>query len=100
MKAETHINVDAPTEIPQVRYRDLGRMPYKEAWDLQEQLLQENVAIKTANRKFPDQPIQSTVNHLLFCDHPHVYTLGKSGSLDNLLLNEAEMVERGIEFYK
>lgn len=86
--------------LPSVEFRDLGRKEYKETWDLQEQLLSENVRIKTENRKFPERETQYTLNHLLFVEHPPVYTLGKSGSLDNLLLNEAEMEERGIQFYK
>jgi lipoyl(octanoyl) transferase len=88
------------TQLPTVEFRDTGRMGYKTAWDLQEELLADNVRIKTENRKFPERERQYTTNHLLFVEHPPVYTLGKSGSLDNLLLNEAEMAERGIEFYK
>lgn len=100
MSTQPQVNSESKVKLPQVYYRDLGRMRYQEAWDLQEELLQENVRIKTHNRKFPDEPAQPTVNHLLFCDHPHVYTLGKSGSLDNLLLSEAEMQERKIDFFK
>lgn len=86
--------------LPLVEFSDLGRKEYKETWDLQEQLLADNVRIKTENRKFPENETQYTRNHLLFVEHPPVYTLGKSGSLDNLLLNEAQMEERGIKFYK
>ena len=86
--------------LPTVQYRDLGRFRYQEAWDLQEQLLSENVRIKTENRRNPEREPEPTVNHLLFVEHPPVYTLGKSGSLDNLLLTEAELEQHGIEFYK
>lgn len=84
---------------PTVVFRDLQHMRYQEAWDLQEQLLRDKVDLKIANRKDPEHQ-QTPTNHLLFVEHPHVYTLGKSGSLDHLLLNEAQMAERGIEFFK
>lgn len=81
-----------------VEYRDLGAMPYKEAWDLQTALHQEIVAQKLAHRgqepgSYPQR------HHLLFVEHPPVYTLGKSGSMENLLLSAAEMEARGIAFY-
>ena len=93
-------------------YKDLGLIAYKEAWDYQEQLLQENVAVKAALRNLimdagaenpdiiPGNRKLSTVNHLLFCEHPFVYTLGKSGSMDHVLLNEQQLEERDIQFYK
>jgi|SRR6218665_71490 len=87
----------------EVAFRDLGQMAYKEAWDYQEQLLQQAVAIKTALRNQADDGITSlleTGHHLLFVEHPPVYTLGKSGDLSNVLLSEDEMSERGIGFYK
>lgn len=85
---------------PHVRFHDLGKMRYQEAWDYQETLLQEGVRAKTDNRKFPDMPTRPVHNHLIFCTHPPVYTLGKSGDMANLLLNEDQMAEKGIEFYK
>jgi len=83
-----------------VRYQDLGRMPYQKAWDYQQQLLKQVVDTKLANRHL--DPKQQTFNphHLLFCDHPPVYTLGKSGSMDHLLLNETQLKANGIEFFK
>lgn len=84
---------------PHVFFQDLGNIRYQDAWDYQEKLLKQGSDQKLFNRKNPDAAIPP-VNHLLFVEHPHVYTLGKSGSLDNLLLNESEMKERGIEFYK
>jgi lipoyl(octanoyl) transferase len=85
-------------EQPFVRVRDLGLIDYKQAWDLQEELLKEAVDLKISNRKnetdfLPDQ-------HLLFCEHPHVYTLGKSGAQENLLLDEAHLQEIDAQFYK
>lgn len=85
---------------PTVAFHDWGLVRYQAAWDRQEQLLQAGVTVKTNNRKFPDQPQLVPQNHLVFCEHPHVYTLGKSGSMDNLLLSEAQLEERGIDFYK
>jgi len=85
---------------PSVRFEDLGRMGYQEAWDYQEKLLKVGVDQKLQNRKQKDQPDIVPQNHLLFVEHPPVYTLGKSGSMDNLLLNEVQMEEEGIEFYK
>ena len=82
-----------------VIFRDLGLTEYKQAWDLQESLLKETVNIKTQNRKQPETPLP-TQNKLLFVEHPHVYTLGKSGDLKNLLLNPEEMEERHISFHK
>jgi lipoyl(octanoyl) transferase len=85
---------------PVVHFHDWGLTRYQDAWDRQEALLQEGVLIKTNNRKFPDDPARTPANHLVFCEHPHVYTLGKSGSMDNLLLNEQQLAERQIDFHK
>ncbi len=85
---------------PTVKFLDWGLVRYQEAWERQDVLLTEGVVIKTNNRKFPDQPALTPKNYLVFCEHPHVYTLGKSGSLDNLLLSEAQLAEKGIDFYK
>ncbi len=81
-----------------VIFRDLGHMDYQEAWDLQEQLFSEIVSRKTANRSGVD--VAPTPNYLLFVEHPHVYTLGKSGDLSNLLLNESQLAAKGARFYK
>ena len=85
---------------PIVTFHDWGLTRYQEAWDRQEVLLQEGVLIKTNNRKFPENPALTPGNHIVFCEHPHVYTLGKSGSMDNLLLNEQQLLERGIDFHR
>ncbi|MBK9449594.1 MAG: lipoyl(octanoyl) transferase LipB [Bacteroidetes bacterium] len=91
-----------PTAVkkPTVKFLDWGLVRYQEAWERQDVLLTEGVVIKTNNRKFPDQPTLTPKNYLVFCEHPHVYTLGKSGSLDNLLLSEAQLAEKGIDFFK
>ncbi len=85
---------------PQVTFQDWGLVKYQAAWERQEALLQVGVAIKTENRKHPENPQKTPVNTLVFCEHPHVYTLGKSGSIDNLLLNEAQLAEKEIDFHK
>ncbi len=75
-----------------VSFQDLGTMPYQEAWDYQETLFGKNVAVKLAARKAEVEgnavPLAETRDYLLFVEHPHVYTLGKSGHLDNLLADE------------
>lgn len=87
----------------QVIFSDWGEIDYKSAWDKQEVLLLENVAIKTAARKEnadQDPMLLPTTNHLIFCEHSAVYTLGKSGNISNVLLTDEEMSEKGIEFYR
>ena len=84
-------------------FRDLGIIDYKSAWDYQENLLQENLAIKASARtNAVDVPprLLPTTHHLLFCEHPPVYTLGKSGHMENLLLSIEQMEERGVSFFK
>ncbi|MFN8347103.1 MAG: lipoyl(octanoyl) transferase LipB [Spirosomataceae bacterium] len=83
-----------------VRFEELGLTDYQQAWDYQEKLLAENVALKAKNRSLPPAQQQATANHLLFCQHPHVYTLGKSGHLENLLLSETQLDEVQATFYK
>lgn len=77
-----------------VFFRDLNVIEYRQAWDYQESLLQENVKAKTGGHG------EQTVHHLLFCEHPPVITLGKSGHPENLLVNEATLAERGIGYYR
>lgn len=84
--------------MQQVVFRDLGLIDYKEAWDYQEKLFQEIIDIKSRNRK--EATSVATQSHLLFCEHPHVYTLGKSGDEKNLLVNEDYLKSRGATFYK
>jgi lipoyl(octanoyl) transferase len=83
-----------------VFFRDLGVMGYTEAWDYQETLLKQNVDIKTRYQAANDKSKKSTANYLLFVVHPPVYTLGKTGHEENVLLDEAELLKRGILFVK
>ncbi len=82
-----------------VKYLDLGRIKYKEAWEYQTNLHNELKEIKKYNKDLEKKERKKQKHYLLFCDHPHVYTLGKSGSMDNLLLNEKELNENEIDFY-
>ncbi len=81
-----------------IRLQDLGLKDYKETWEYQELLFKEIVDIKVKNRREATQLL--TPNHFLFVEHPHVYTLGKSGDIDNLLINEEELASKGASFYK
>jgi lipoyl(octanoyl) transferase len=84
-----------------VFFNDLGIMGYSEAWDYQESLLKKNVDVKMRFRSGKmGQHNQSTTNYLLFVEHPPVYTLGKTGHEENVLLDEGELKERGILFVK
>jgi len=86
----------------EVVFRDLGLIPYAEAWDLQTRVHQELIERKAAFRKAGNTgiPVLAPKHTLLFCEHPPVYTLGKSGSMDHLLLDEAALGREGIEFFK
>ena len=77
---------------PPIIVTDLGRIGYREAWDYQEKLFHENMENKIHGRR--------TKNYLIFCEHKHVYTLGKSGSENNLLVNNAQLQKLGVEFFK
>lgn len=80
--------------------RNLGKIDYKDAWDYQEKLFKEVIDVKLANRELPGSQQTETTNYLLFCEHPHVYTLGKSGNEENLLLNENGLKQKDATFYK
>ena len=82
-----------------VIFKDLGIIDYKKAWDYQEELLQENVAVKSALRTDPAQRI-STKNYFLLCEHTPVYTLGKSGDISNVLMSDDELMKNNIEFFR
>ncbi|HYJ38312.1 MAG TPA: lipoyl(octanoyl) transferase LipB [Chitinophagaceae bacterium] len=101
----------------EIIYQDLGEMPYQQAWDYQESLLQKNLSIKSKALNLVsslDQPAamdikrenglmegrESTTNYLLFVEHPPVYTLGKSGKQEHVLFDETERERRGIEFFR
>ncbi|MFC5285361.1 lipoyl(octanoyl) transferase LipB [Pedobacter alpinus] len=83
----------------EVRFEDWGLLDYQQAWDKQEQLFSETVAVKIFNRNHPEEE-KATTNYLAFVEHPHVYTLGKSGKPENLLLNEKELKEKEAVYYK
>lgn len=82
----------------EIKVLELGQKDYKDTWDFQEELFQNILNIKIQNRRESgDLP---TENHLIFVEHPHVYTLGKSGDLANLLLDEKQLAEKSATFYK
>src|ERR1700753_3681592 len=93
-----------------VIFSDLGVMDYGAAWSYQEKLLQQNVRVKSEARSLKTafasgseeiaNPVLQTQNHLLFVEHPAVYTLGKSGHEENILISEENMRQNGIEYFK
>lgn len=90
-------------EARQIFYNDLGLMDYGRAWEVQDIFMQQNLRLKSewytnAERVLPAKI--NTTNYLLFCEHPHVYTLGKSGHMENLLVNENRLKELNVSFHK
>ena len=83
-----------------VRFADLGTWSYQRAWDFQEALFTEVVEQKSANRKLPEQERIATRDTLLFVEHPHVYTMGKSGDLGNLLADDERLKAIDAEFFR
>ena len=81
-----------------IQLEDLGIMPYQESWDYQERLFSEIISLKIKNKR--EGTSVATTNHFLFVEHPHVYTLGKSGSIDNLLLAQSVLKQKGARFVK
>lgn len=98
--------------MPKVLYQDWGLIDYQQAWDKQEALFAETIRIKTENRSresgvlspesaTPTQDSRlTTQDYLIFCEHPHVYTLGKSGKPEHLLLDEKGLAEKEATYYK
>lgn len=82
----------------EIKIQDLGLKDYKETWDYQEELFREILDIKIRNRR--EKLELETPNHFLFVEHPHVYTLGKSGDFSNLLIDEKKLAEIDATFYK
>lgn len=89
-----------------VQFSDLGQMDYQRAWDLQESLLQKNLAAKSAKSSLASSPGTlgesediETTHHLLLVEHPPVYTLGKSGRLEHILISEEERLNKHIDFF-
>jgi len=86
-----------------IQFEDLGNTAYDAAWDYQESLMQANLRIKARRYNTPEPVIadgEETQHHLLFCEHPHVYTIGKSGHMENLLVNDARLKEMDVSFFK
>lgn len=83
-----------------VKFIDLGKKDYKETWDFQEELFAKTVSLKIQNRQTDPESQIATENFLIFVEHPHVYTLGKSGELSHLLLDEIRLEEKEATFYK
>jgi lipoyl(octanoyl) transferase len=95
--------------MQEVLFMDLGKVEYKQVWDYQESLLQDNVRIKTAARLLAERVAAGeivegegprTSNYLLFVEHPPVYTLGKSGHMEHVLIDEDSMHKKGIQFFQ
>ncbi len=97
--------------MQEVFFKDMGAVAYKDAWDFQEQLLQKNVQAKTlakADLAYSEngtgaagfEHIAETYHHLLLCEHPPVYTLGKSGHAENVLISDSALQQKGIEYYR
>lgn len=81
----------------QVLFKNLGLMDYQEAWDFQERLFNKSIQQKIELRKGLSE--ERTQNYLLFCEHPHVFTLGKSGDKSHLLLNDRELIDAEARYY-
>ena len=81
-----------------VIFKDLGLIDYKECWDFQEEIFAKTIEIKTNNRR--KKISVETKNTMIFCEHPHVYTLGKNGDENNLLVNEEYLKKREALFYR
>jgi len=80
-----------------VRFKDLGSIKYKEAWDLQEEIFNQVISEKTDN---PGSREATSSQTLIFCEHPHVYTLGKNGESNNLLINGKLLEKIGAEYFE
>lgn len=85
--------------LPKVKLEWMPNAAYKTTWDYQEALLGKAVALKTAKKNNPEQEIALPENVLIFCEHPHVYTLGKSGDANNLLINEAFLAKINATYF-
>ncbi len=84
----------------EIHVEHLGLIDYQAAWDYQEKLFESIISLKVQNREAAPEAQQPTPNYLLFCSHPHVYTLGKSGHAEHLLLNQEGLEAKGATFYK
>lgn len=94
-KSDTPVETEAKTSV---KFLDWGLIDYQEAWTKQEELFDATVAVKTKNRT--ESTSIPTPDYLVFCEHPHVYTLGKSGHPENLLLDEEGLKAKQATYYK
>jgi len=85
--------------MEKIQYKDLGLMEYKQVWDFQEKLFNEIINLKISNRDLEDSDKIHTPNYLLLCEHPHVFTLGRSGSENNLLASQIQLKAKNAQFY-
>jgi len=83
-----------------ILFRDLGNVDYKETWNFQQNLFDQIIELKKSNNDLPICEQLTNYSYLLFCEHPHVYTLGKSGSEKNLLIDQNLLQSKGAKFYK
>jgi lipoyl(octanoyl) transferase len=83
-----------------VYYQPLGTVEYQYAWDYQTDIFNKIIAAKLRNRDLPENEQVPTENYLLFCQHPHVYTLGRSGTKENLLINELNLQEKNAVYFE
>lgn len=83
-----------------IAFEDLGIKDYQSVWEYQEKLMKNIIDIKMENRKLPPEQIIKTPNHFLFVEHPHIYTLGKSGAEENMLINSNKLKEINADFVK
>jgi lipoyl(octanoyl) transferase len=80
-------------------FRDLGLIDYKTAWDYQTDLFNQTLSVKSENRTLQPGLQKQTPNYLLFCEHPHVFTLGKSGDEENLLVKKSDLPSIGATYF-
>jgi len=92
--------MDSNSQNKKIIFKDLGLMDYKVCWDYQERIFNNTIAQKISNRQLAQDQQIETKNHLLFVEHPHVYTLGKSGDEKNLLLNDGQLSKINSTYYK
>lgn len=89
-----------PVQNKKTRFIDIGLKDYQEAWDYQASLFEKILATKTANRDLPADAQQTTDNYVLFCEHPHVFTLGKSGHEENLIIPKEQLSDVHATYYR
>ena len=82
-----------------IKFRDIGLIRFHEAWDYQKKLFEEVWQVKKVNKEAKENKTFESLNYLLFCEHPHVYTIGKSGQDANLLINDQELINYGAELF-